>query len=118
MGKTRLTLGNGSHCDPFSRMRNTLRQTSYVVLAEIGAPVAAIVVLLNTFEAMFPTGGSAGAGGTGLLFAVSNNNSWSNLSIGDNSGAFAGGETAGVSTASIFLAALHSDQPDSLVYSL
>ena len=46
MGKTRLTLGNGSHCDPFSHMKKTLRQTSYV---------AAIVVLLNTFEAMFPT---------------------------------------------------------------
>ena len=54
MGKTRLTLGNGSHCDPFSRMKNTLRQTSYVVAAEIGAPVAVIVVLRNTFEAMFP----------------------------------------------------------------
>ena len=55
MGKTRLTLGNGSHCDPFFRMKNTLRQTSYVVPAEIGAPVVAIVVLRNTFEAMFPT---------------------------------------------------------------
>ena len=55
MGKTRLTLGNGSHCDPFSRMKNTLHQTSYVVPAEFGAPVAANVVLRNTFEAMFPT---------------------------------------------------------------
>ena len=36
-------------------MRNTLRQTSYVVPGEIGAPVAAIVALRNTFKAMFPT---------------------------------------------------------------
>ena len=55
MGKSRLTLGNGSHCGPFSLMKNTLRQTSYVVPGEIGAPVAAIVVLRNRFEAMFPT---------------------------------------------------------------
>ena len=121
MGKSRLTLGNGSHCGPFSHMRSTLRQTSYVVPGEIGAPVTAIVALRNTFEAIVSNpGGSTGVGGTGLFFAVSDNNSWTNLSIGDNSGALAGegGGTVGVSTANTFLAALHSDQPNCLVYLL
>ena len=64
-------------------MNNTLRQTSYVVPAEIGAPVAAIVALQNTFEAMFPTLKVRPAPeGPGLLFAVSDNNSCTNLSIG------------------------------------
>ena len=53
MEMSRLTLGNGSHCAPFSRMRNTSRQTSYVVLVGTGAPVVAIVALRSMFEAMF-----------------------------------------------------------------
>ena len=55
MGKSHLTLGNGSHCGPFFRMKNTLHQTSSVVPAESGVPAVAIAVLQNTFEAMFPT---------------------------------------------------------------
>ena len=112
MGKTRLTLGNVSHCDPFSRMKNTLRQTSYVIPAEIGTPVVVIVVLLNTFEAMFPTlevRPAPEGPGCSSRFPTTT------VRL---TGAFAGGETAGVSTASNLLAALHSDQPDCLVYSL
>ena len=44
--------------------------------------------------------GSAGTGGTGLRCAVSDNKSWTNLSIGDVSGVFAGVGTAGVSIVS------------------
>ena len=53
MERSRLTLGSGSHYAPFSRMRNTSRQTSYVVLVGTGAPVVVIVALQSTFEAMF-----------------------------------------------------------------
>ena len=53
MERLRLTLGNGSHYGPSSRMRNTSRQTSYVVLVGAWAPVVVIVALRSTFEAMF-----------------------------------------------------------------
>ena len=55
-------------------------------------------------------------------FAVSDNNSWTSLSIGDHSGALTGGggggELLGSALPVIFLAALHSDQPNCLVYLL
>ena len=47
-------------------------------------------------------GGSAGVGGGSSLFTASDNNSWTNLSLGDSSGALAGGGTFGVSTANNF----------------
>ena len=53
MERSRLTLGTGSHYGPFSRMRNSSRQTSYVVLVGTWAPVVANVALRSTFEAMF-----------------------------------------------------------------
>ena len=116
MGKSRLTLGNGSHCGPFSRMKNTLqlRHTGRNWSSCRGDCCSAKYVRSNASN----PGGSAGAGGTGLLFAVSDNNSWTNLSIGDNSGAFAGGKPRESALLVFFLAALHSDQPDCLVYSL
>ena len=105
-------------------MKNTLRQTSYGCTGRNqsscrGDCCSAKYVRSNVSN----PGGSAGAGGTGLLFAVSNNNSWTNLSIGDNSGAFAGGGGGGGKPREsvllvIVLAALHSDQLDCLVYSL
>ena len=60
MERSRLTLGSGSHYAPFSRMRNTSRQTSYVVLVGTEAPVVAIVALQSTFEAMFLAAASEG----------------------------------------------------------
>ena len=45
-------------------------------------------------------GGSAG--GAGSLFAVSDSNSWTSLSNGDQSGGLAGGGAVGVSTANNF----------------
>ena len=47
-------------------------------------------------------GGSPGVGGAGSLFTASDNNSWTNLSLGYSSGALAGGGTFGVSTANNF----------------
>ena len=46
-------LDSGSHYGPSSRMRNTSRQTNYVVLVEAWAPIVAIVAQRSTFEAMF-----------------------------------------------------------------
>ena len=47
-------------------------------------------------------GGSAGVGGAGSLFAVSDNNNWTNFSNGDTSGALTGGGTVGVRTSNNF----------------
>ena len=54
MERLRLTLDNGSHYGPYSRMRNTSRQTSYVVLVGAWAPVVAIAAQRSTFKAIFP----------------------------------------------------------------
>ena len=51
MGKSRLTLGNGSHCDPFFHMKNTLHQTSYVVPVGVGTADLATVSPRNTLVA-------------------------------------------------------------------
>ena len=119
MGKSRLTLGNGSHCGPFSHMRSTLRQTSYVVPGEIGAPVTAIVALRNTFEAMFPTlearPASEGPVCSSRFPTTTVGLTYPSVIILEPS---PGGKTVGVSTANNFLAALHSDQPNCLVYLL
>ena len=53
MERLRLTLDSGSHYGPSSRMRNTSRRTSYVVLVGAWAPVVAIVAQRSMFEAMF-----------------------------------------------------------------
>ena len=53
-GKVTSNVGQRVALWPVSRTRNTLRQTSYVVLVGTWAPVAAIVALRSTFEAMFP----------------------------------------------------------------
>ena len=59
-----------------------------------GESCSAKYVLSNVFN----HGGSAGVRGASSLFAVSDNN----FSIGDHSGALAGGGTVGVSTANNF----------------
>ena len=97
MERSRLTLGNGSHCGPFSRMRNTLRQTSYVVLVGTWAPVAAIVALRSTFEAMFPALEARTASEGPVLSSL-----FPTTTVGDNYGALAGGGIVGVSTANNF----------------
>ena len=87
-------------------MRNTLRQTSYVVFVGTWAPVAAIVALRSTFEAMFPAPESQPASEGPVLSC------WTNLSIGDQSGALAGEKLLESVLPTISLAVLHSDQPD------
>ena len=99
MERLRLTLDSGSHYGPSSRMRNTSRQTSYVVLVGAWAPVVAIVAQRSTFEAMFlaPEAQPASEGPVlSLLLPIAT------VGPGDSSGAFTGGGTVGVSTANNF----------------
>ena len=86
-------------------MKNTLRQTSYILPVGVGTADLMTVFPRNTFKASFPTllVRPARAGGAGLILAIFPINSWINLSIGDGSGALAGAGTAGVNTASNFL---------------
>ena len=123
MGNSHLTLGNGSHCGTFSRMKNTLHQTSYVVPAESGAPVAAIAVLRNTFEAMFPTlevrPAPEGPACSLRYPTTTDGLTYPSVIILELSPGGGGGGSAQESALLvIFLATLHSDQPDGLVYSL
>ena len=75
--------------------------TSYFVGA--WAPVVAIVAQRSTFEAMFLAPEAQPASEEPVsLFTASDNNSWTNLSLGDSSGALAGGGTFGVRTANNF----------------
>ena len=87
MRRPRLTLDNGSHYDPFLRMKNTLRSTIYVVPVGVGTADLTTVFPRNVRSIVSNFVDSPGAGGAGLFLAIFYINNWINLSIGDGSGA-------------------------------
>ena len=115
MERLRLTLGNGSHYGPSSRMRNTsdqLRRTCRSLGPCRGDCCSAKYIRNNVSS----PGGSAGVGGVGSLFTASDNNSLTNLSLGDSSGASPGEGPLESVLPTISLTVLHSDQPGCSVY--